>query len=138
DVYQDWQWQKILELVSNPPEQPSLSGCVHLGYSSTKAAAEDLSLSGGSGNPIVVMAVASEGPARRAGVLAGYQLIALNGRDLTKSQWSETSAEQLLACLASTNAHVRMDFLDPTPRSHGIPTLADSLAKKPLLRPSLH
>ncbi|CAK9023182.1 40S ribosomal protein S6 [Durusdinium trenchii] len=75
------------------------------GYSSTKAAAEDLSLSGGSGNPIVVMAVASEGPARRAGVLAGYQLIALNGRDLTKSQWSETSAEQLLACLASTNAH---------------------------------
>ena len=31
DVYQDWQWQKILELVSNPPEQPSLSGCVHLG-----------------------------------------------------------------------------------------------------------
>ena len=42
---------------------------------------------------------------RSRGVLAGYQLIALNGRDLTKSQWSETSAEQLLACLASTNAH---------------------------------
>ena len=77
----------------------------------------------------------------------GYELKAINGRDVTRDPWSDTPGEKLLACLASTESQapwlksitskefeVHFDFMDPVPQGHGMTTLADTVAKRPLLR----
>ncbi|CAJ1450240.1 unnamed protein product [Effrenium voratum] len=142
EAFADWQHRKISELMTNPSEPPpAIPGCSHLSYSSAAAAAQDLRLAGGAGAPIVVVAVATQGPARNAGVLAGFQLLALNGRDFTKAPWLHSRGDELLPSLArnatSARLEVRMDFLDPAPRSHGMVSLADRWARRPLFQPTL-
>ncbi|CAE7479124.1 olpB [Symbiodinium natans] len=133
-----WQLHQVWERLSTPAVVPaSIPGCAHLRYGTAGEACQDLRLAGGAGAPIVVVAVSSQGLARQAGVLPGFQLMALNGHDLKMGQLA-LHGEELLPSLARASlGQTRLDFMDPAPQSHGLPSLGEKLARLPLFSPAI-
>ena len=90
-----------------------------------------------SGAPIVVVAVSSQGKARQSGVLPGFTLLALNGHDLKGGQLTLLGEELLPSLARSALGQTRLDFMDPLPQSHGVPSLGEKLARRPLFSPGI-
>jgi hypothetical protein len=90
------------------------------------------------GSAIVVVSVSPQGWARHAGVLPGFRLLAVNGHDLSKAEHLNHQGEELLPSSArSSLGQLRLDFADPIPQSHGLPTLGEKLARRPLFAPTI-
>merc|ERR1712232_1300512 len=122
--------------LAGPMSEAEIGGWCHLAYANAQEASLDVQFAGGRGADVFVERVLPGGAAQRAGVMPGFRLVALNS---DRQEFRAFAGFELLTLLQQSqgNYAVAMDLVDPKPSSHGVPSLGDAVARRPLRVPLL-